>query len=191
VRKAAFASSAHVELPVTGVPDVARVALFVWPEPLGKTRRLAVDVVRLDDTVLKTPVQFTFELRPAERPTVADELPAVVVGVETPSTPASAWCERPRLLRLKGPEGPVTWQLVEAPGTEREVRRLERDGTPVFGTVDTATYCYRLTCPRCGRVRYSKANSVHQIHLCWVCTRSERLRHRALRQYQSRRGRKR
>jgi hypothetical protein len=47
-------------------------------------------------------------------------------------------------------------------------------------------YCYRLVCPRCGRSRYAKRNSVYQIKYCRVCTQQGRLRRRALEQYRDR-----
>lgn len=196
VRKTAFVAASHHELEVRGVPGVATVALFAWPEPAGKTRRIAVDIVRLDAVKLGVPVTFAFELTPAERPIVLDELPPVVVKTydaeEMARMDKACWpADRPRVMKLRGPEGPVVWQLVETPGWEKEVQQLSHDGAPVFASVDTAVYCYRLTCPRCGRVRYSKPNSLHQIFWCRVCTRTERLRKRALRQYRVRHGKKR
>lgn len=190
LRGASFASSAYLELPVTGVPGVARVGLFAWPEPLGKTRRMALDVVRLDQARLETPIPVVFELRAEERPSVDDELPPVVVAAEA-ETAASTWCQRPQTLKFRSAEGPVVWQLVEEPRVESEVVKLDRTGAPIFGSVDTQTYCYRLSCPRCGRVRYSKPNSVHQICLCRVCTRQDQLRRRALTQYKQYKARSR
>lgn len=196
LRKTAFVASTHLELEVTGVPGVEKVALFAWPEPLGKTRRIAVDVVRLDAAALSAAIQFTYELKPEERPVVEDELPPVTVRTVDAEHIAlmdkACWPpDRPRTLKLPGPEGPLTWQLVEMPAQEKEVQQLGKDGMPVFAMVDTATYCYRLTCPRCGRVRYSKPNSIHQIFLCRVCMRMDRLRRRALEQYKARHGKKR
>jgi hypothetical protein len=168
-----------------GIPGAHRAAVFLWPEPLGRPKRVSVDVVRLDDAVLKTPIRFAFDLRPAELPEIADETPPVVVQMEEALEDDPG---RPRSVRVKGPEGAVTWRLVERPGHEREVQRIERGGAPVVSTVNTATYCYRLTCSLCGRVRYAKPNSIYQIFWCRVCTRMIRLRKRALTQYKARYG---
>lgn len=189
VREASFARSEHLEFVVTGVPDVARVALFVWPEPLGKTKRLAVDVVRLDGRVLSEPVSLTFELEPDERPAVPDE-PVPPRGDPRSINCATFPADRRDVLVFAGPLFVVEWRLVEEPGMEREVLRLDRLGRPVYGMVDTTDYCYRLAC-RCGRVRYSKPNSVHQVSACRVCTRTDQLRRRALKQYQARHGKRR
>lgn len=180
-----FVQSVHLEVDVDGLPNVSRVALFAWPEPLGRTQRMVVDVVRLDSQLIG-PVSFTFELSEEERPVVADELPPVTVTLD--SAPETG--TRPKRLQLQGPDGLVAWELVEAVEA-KEVLQLTRAGKPIFGHVDTNVYCYRMTCPRCGRVRYSKPNSVHQVFLCRVCTRTERLRRRALSQYRARYGKRR
>lgn len=190
VRAVEFKTSAHLELDVLGLPGVRRVAVFVWPSPLGRPRRLTVDVVRLDAQTLKEPVSLSFLLTDSEQPrSGGDELPPVEAGTDA----LDEVCEsgRPRAVRVAGPEGPVTWRLVEHPGTEKEVQCLDANGAPQLALVDTGVYCYRLTCPRCGRVRYSKPNSLHQVFWCRVCTRQDRLRKRALSQYKSRHGKRR
>jgi hypothetical protein len=181
---ARFVASVHLERPVTGL-DVERVAFFAWPEPLGRPKRVVVDVVRLDQQLID-PVSFTFDLAPEETPTAPDELPPVIVDQDAP--PASR--SRPKSVTVEGPDGAIVWQHVEAQ-TAREVLQLTRDGKPVFGHVDTTSHCYRMTCPRCGRVRYAKPNSIHQVFLCRVCMRTERLRRRALTQYRARYGKRR
>jgi hypothetical protein len=178
----------HLDLPVVGLPDVERAAFFAWPEPLGRPKRVVVDVVRLDQQLIE-PVSFAFDLTFDETPAAIDELPLVTVAAPAPLL-APATRVRPRSITLESPEGPITWHLVEATDA-REVLQLSRGGKPIFGHVDTTTHCYRMTCPRCGRVRYSKPNSVHQVFLCRVCTRTERLRRRALAQYRARYGKRR
>lgn len=187
MRATAWCASAHFELEVRGVPGTRTVALFVWPEPLGRARRIAIDVVRLDETTRRTPICFAYELTPAERPSV-EETPPVEVTIDQ----FVAEVAGRRIVVMGPPEQPVRWtQILPAEAKlEREVQQLEKDGTPVFATVDTRKYCYRMTCT-CGRVRYAKANSLHQIFACRVCTRADRLRKRALRQYRTRYARKR
>lgn len=181
----AWVRSEHLELALVGVPGVERAAVFCWPEPLGRPRRVLVDVVRLDQAVLNTPVQLAFELFPEERPVVPDETPPVVVEAEDGDEVSS---DQPLVVTVPGPEGPVTWRRTRRAAYEKEVQRLDDTGSAVLGLVDTGTYCYRMTCA-CGRVRYARPNSLHQIFWCRVCTRTIRLRRRALSQYRARYGR--
>ena len=187
LQRGAWAKSEHFELEVVGIPGVTLVALFAWPEPLGKPRRIAVDVVRYDGTVLSAPVRFAYELQEHERPHIVEE-PVAVAAVEPPPIITRG---RPAVVVVNGPEGPVTWSLV-GPGedgerVEREVQKLDAKGQPVLAAVDVTTSCYRMLCV-CGRVRYARPNGLHQITLCRVCTRAERLRKRALSQYKKRRA---
>jgi hypothetical protein len=78
---------------------------------------------------------------------------------------------RPSVIRL----GELEWRLVKA-GNALEVTRID-SGVPTLQSVDTGIYCYRLTCG-CGRERYAKRNSVHQVFACRVCTRQGRLQKR-------------
>jgi hypothetical protein len=182
-----FASSAYFDdLLIIGVPGVLSVALFAWPEPLGRARRIAIDVVRADRRALREPVSFTFELEPEERPSL-EETPPVEVTLAEVVEPSTG--RRQVVLGPPGRQARWTQILPAEAKLEREVQRLEKDGSPVLVLVDTRTYSYRMTCA-CGRVRYSKPNSLHQIGACRVCTRGERLRKRALVQYQSRRRRR-
>jgi len=187
LRAHAWCASAHFELELKGVPGVSRVAFFAWPEPLGRARRIAVDVVRLNDSALRTPICFAYELADDERPRV-EETPPVEVTIDQ----FVAEVAGRRIVVMGPPERPVRWtQILPAEARlEREVQQLGKDGTPIFATVNTAKYTYRMTCA-CGRVRYAKGNSLHQIFACRVCTRADRLRKRALRQYRTRYGRKR
>lgn len=180
VRKAAWAKSVHLAgLKVAGVPGVrASVDVFVWPEPLGATRRLGVDVVGVDGKALRVPVGLTFELESEERP--------IVVGPELVLDRLAVEVEGRRVMTV----GAVRWIEVDGERVEQEVQRLRSDGSPVFAQVDTGVYRYRMTCA-CGRARWSKANSLHQVVGCRVCTRADRLRRRALLQYKERHGHRR
>jgi len=174
-----FARSSYLDLPVSGLPNVKRLSVFVWPEPPGRPNRIGVDVVRLDETVLDRPISWGFDLTPDERPIAADE-PDVVVGVE--ELEARLDDDRPEIIRF----GSTEWHLVTGMPPQPEVERLGPDGQPIVVYVDIDVACYKLQCPRCGRARYSKRNSVHQIRYCRVCTRADRLRTRALTQYKAR-----
>lgn len=184
LRANAFSANVHLELAVSGVPGVRRVALFAWPEPLGPARRVAVDVVRLDEEALRAPICFSYELEDWERPAAPP--------VEVTIAELALEIEGRRIVATGTAERPVRWTQILAGEARREheVQQLDRSGGPVFATVDTSVYSYRMTCA-CGRVRYSKPNSLHQIFACRVCTRFERLRKRALRQYRARYGKKR
>jgi hypothetical protein len=212
VRSAHFA-----ELAVAGLPGVKHVAVFVWPDPVGFPDSLLVDVVRVGATPLKIPISFSFPLvegekmagpranfretpppgrpwAPPDSPRTGDTPRTTVVtaakgATESGNVPESPLpsTRRPESIRVRGPDGPITWHLVEHLGIASEVVRLDRDGTPVYHSVDTHTRCYAFTC-RCGRVRYAPPNGLHQIGACWVCTRAARLRRRALAQYVRRYG---
>jgi hypothetical protein len=179
-----FARGEHMELAVTGIPRVKTVALYAWPEPLGRSRCVTVDVVRVGDRVLVSPATFELELGAKERPVQKDEMPPVVV---TLAEAREGSTEDDDTVRVEGPEGVIEWRRVGA-GTQREVQRLDASGVPVLADVNTEVYCYRMSCPKCGRVRYAKKNSLHQVWLCRVCTRGKRLRRRALSQYRARHG---
>jgi len=174
-----YARSAYLDLDVSGLPGVRRVSAFCWPEPPGRPNRIGVDVVRLDETVLDWPVTWGFDLTAAERPVAPDE-PDVVVGAE--EMEAKLDDDRPEIIRF----GSTEWHLITGMPPQPEVARLDTDGRPVVTYVDIETSCYKLQCSRCGRARYSKRNSVHQIKYCRVCTRADRLRTRALTQYKAR-----
>ncbi|APU88909.1 hypothetical protein Rctr197k_096 [Virus Rctr197k] len=180
LKRHAFCASVHLEFAVAGVPGVHGVAVFAWPEPLGPARRVVIDVVRLDQTVLRAPLSVVFELQEGERPVVEETPPVEVTAAEFEDLETGR-----RLVTV----GEVTWSQVlpHEARLEREVQQLERDGRPVFGLVDTAVYSFRMTCG-CGRVRYTRPNSLHQVHQCRVCSRADRLRKRALSQYKTRHG---
>jgi hypothetical protein len=174
-----FARSAYLELDLDGVPGAAQVSLFAWPEPLGRPTRIGIDVVRLEDRVLSRPVTLGFDLAPHEQPDSHGDAEVIVAAEELQIDLDET---RPELLRFGGAE----WRLCAQAGIQREVRDLNSQGRPIFQEVDTEVYCYKLICPKCGRARYAKRNSVHQIKYCRVCTRAARLRKRALDQFQQR-----
>jgi len=87
-------------------------------------------------------------------------------------------------------DSPILFDLAEPfwePVTRRGIATEPdwREGSEIARTVNTDTYEWKLTCP-CGRVRYAKANSRHQVRACRVCTRLGRLERRAKRQRESR-----
>lgn len=43
--------------------------------------------------------------------------------------------------------------------------------------VDTAVYAYRMVCA-CGRIRYAKPNTLHEVRQCRLCQRETRLARR-------------
>lgn len=164
----------HVRLQLSGVPGVSRAAVFAWPEPLGAPRRLGVDVVALDDVALPNPQRFWVDV--SDRGTVPREVFPIVVRPRD--------VEDPRPTEVRMPY--VVWSLVDGAGLQPEVRHLRKDGQPDVAMVDTSVYSYRMTCPRCGRARYAKRNSLHQVHYCRPCTQADQKRRKATRQFQQR-----
>jgi hypothetical protein len=66
------------------------------------------------------------------------------------------------------------------------MRGLKPDGAPIWASVDTGVFCYRLNCPRCGRARFAKRNNLKEIKYCWICTKQDRYRRHALHQFRER-----
>jgi hypothetical protein len=157
---------------VAGVPGVERVVFFAWPDPLTEPSRIGVDVVQLDDAVLDDAVRLGFDLEDASTTVTAEEALAVWPGESSP-------------LQHQQP-GTRGWHRVDGGQILKEVTSLTAAGHPVFREIDTDVHCYRLVCPNCGRERYAKPNSLHQIDRCHVCTRQNRLRRRSLAQYKQR-----
>lgn len=175
-----YARSAYLELAVRGLPGVREISLYVWPTPAGRPVHIGVDVVRLGREVLARPIVLGFDLTPDEKP---DQLVSDHTVVTAADLAADLDGEdRPAVIQI----GDREWLLVAHRGTQKEVQDLDADGRPLFKDVETSVYCYRLVCPRCGRARFAKRNSIHQIKFCRVCTRQERLRRRALSQYRMR-----
>ena len=75
------------------------------------------------------------------------------------------------------------WEPVTQCGTATEPDWQE--GVEVVRTVNTRTHNWRFVCP-CGRIRFARANSRHQVRACRVCTRLGRLERRAKRQREAR-----
>lgn len=73
---------------------------------------------------------------------------------------------------IKGRDG-TQWRPVVGGGFRPEPQAVDAAGNDVVAQVDTGTYCWALTCA-CGRRRYAKRNSVHQVSLCRVCTTAQR-----------------
>ena len=171
-----YARAQYLELGVEGVPAVSRVSVYAWPEPPGRPTRIGVDIVRIGIDVLERPITAGFDLTPEETPPRA---PTIVTAADLEATFDD---DRPAVITY----GQAEWRLVDGLGQQQEVVAIDRTGAPMTQTVDTGIFCYRLICPRCGRVRYAQRNSIHQIKYCRVCTRQDRLRSRALKQYRDR-----
>lgn len=165
---------------IDGLPGIERVSLFAWPEPPGRPTRIGVDVVRVDESILDYAVTFGLDLKKSEWPVPPAESDNVIVAASEIELDFDD--SRPSKIKIDH----VEWYLCANAGVQREVRELKRDGQPIFQDVDTSVYCYKLICPRCGRARYAKRNSIHQILYCRVCTRQGRLRNRALVQFRER-----
>jgi hypothetical protein len=172
LRDIEFKKAEFIELCVDGVPGVERVVFFAWPDPPREPLRVGVDVVQVDDRVLDDAIRLVFDLPDAATTVTADEAMALWPGERSPLRSTS--------------DVKHGWQRVESGQIRKEVYELAADGKPVFREVDTTLFCYRLLCPNCGRERYSKPNSIHQIDLCHVCTRNKRLRRRSIAQYKQR-----
>lgn len=63
----------------------------------------------------------------------------------------------------------TVWDLVDSDVANE---RMIIQGREVSVRVDVREYCYRMKCS-CGRARYAKRNSVHQITKCRVCQRRD------------------
>lgn len=74
---------------------------------------------------------------------------------------------------VEWPDGQIiTWRLVVGEGKKSHlIKRTKRKD--VFHiekrTVDTAKYCYVMTCPNCGEIRYCKPASLKLVNLCNAC----------------------
>jgi len=172
-----FARSAYLEFDIAGLPE-EHVAVFVWPEPLGHPTHIGIDVVCLGTQPLAVPLTLQLALTDPPKRTHAVADAVVSVAELDPDLDET----RPDTLRYGGAE----WRLCAKAGIQQEVTDLDEHGGPVFQAVDTAVYCYQLCCPKCGRIRYARRNSTHQIKYCRVCTRAAQLRRRALSQFQHR-----
>lgn len=150
-----YTQALHLDLPVRGVPGASSVSLLVWPEPRERPTRLGLEVRTIDGERLRPPLALTVPL---------ERLPRTRASPAPPS-------EAPRARTLLF--GAARWEWVP-PGLRREVRALRPNGEPIYAEVDTATSCYELVCPRCGRKRYAHPRTVHEIRYCWVCTRAAR-----------------
>lgn len=62
-------------------------------------------------------------------------------------------------------------------------------GAEVIALVDTEKFPWRMTC-KCGRIRFAKANSRHQVQACRVCTAKGRRARRNCAQREAREMRK-
>lgn len=140
--------------------------------------RLGIDVLNIDGQVLNPPLRMGVETGLSWPPESISESAAELLCNDEDD-------HRPTTIFL----GAARWDLV-VPAERQEVFRLDAKGFPVYRTVDTREYPYRMICARCGRVRYAKRNSLHQIEYCHVCTRQDRLRRRSLTQYQQRAARR-
>lgn len=171
-----FTRSVHLELDIVGVPAIRTVALFAWPLPPRRPLLMALDIVRLNTHVLDEPIRLEYKLSARDAPAVIEE-------------PAERILAGEPVRVVDSPYGSIQWYAVGSAGHEREALRFERDGSLIVGTVNTKSFPFRMACPECGRFRYAKANSLHQVFLCRVCTRQDQLRRRALAQYRARKGR--
>lgn len=77
---------------------------------------------------------------------------------------------------IRAPSG-VVWTLVPD-ARAREPARVDGLGRDVQVPVDTDVFCYRMVC-LCGRIRFAKPNTLHQVVKCRVCARATRLGRRA------------
>lgn len=130
----------RTEIPLSGVPGVT-VA-----EACLSADNDCVEVWRLNDTELEEPMR----VRPPNGmvSVTADDLLIDDGSVE-------------------GCDG-VRW-LPAAGGLKSEVQGVDAAGHDIVAQVDTDKYCWRMVCA-CGRWRYAKRNSMHQVNLCRVCT---------------------
>jgi len=175
-----FTRQAYLTLEVTGLPEVGTLSLFAWPEPAGRPVRIGVDIVRINTALLPYSLTAGFELTAEERSAVpavlADDRAGQLTALDLKHDLEDA---RPETILI----GSTEWTLCPQGRIEREVRKLDDNGRPIFHEVDVGIYCYRLVCARCGRARYARRNSIHQIQYCRVCTAQDQYRRRALNQY--------
>ena len=79
------------------------------------------------------------------------------------------------ILPLSGLYAPPSWELVPD-GPRSEAVPASGGGVATRDAPDG--HVWRMACPRCGRHRYAKSNSRHQIEWCRVCTHELRLARR-------------
>jgi transposase-like protein len=174
LRDVGYSRAVHVRLRLDSVPGVETVAVYAWPEPLGAPKRVGVDIVAVNDKTLSKPKRLWLDVAHGEA-VPREAIPVVVL-------PRDVIDPRPTEVRMEY----VVWVLVDGVGKQPEVRKLTCDGQPEVDLVDTSVYSYRMTCPRCGRARYAKRNSIHQIRYCRPCTQADQKRRKAVSQYQKR-----
>lgn len=171
VRRVSGASKGLLfELPVESAPGSAlsQIIFYAWPDPPGIFRAALLDVVRLDDCTLDPPLSFAFDLRTGSlrpRAPTPPARPPPPLGDAASST--SVWAPAPPPDQLPAPTEPVGFSP---------------RGRLLYRTVDTATHSRQFTCA-CGRVRFVRPNSTHQVSLCHPCARQAHLRRRALAQF--------
>ena len=69
--------------------------------------------------------------------------------------------------------GDIFWVLTNE-STSMEPTMASMEGADdVYSRVDTVKYCYRMIC-ECGRVRFAKPNTIHEVTRCRPCRRLER-----------------
>lgn len=175
LKDVSFRKAEFIELKTEGLPGVDRAVFFAWPDPPLHPIRIGVDVVQLDDKVLDEAIRLGFD--------VPMDLQGTVVHAEEALALWPAEAEPGNMANPKTTA--MAWHKVDEGQIRREVLKLTKEGKPIFRQVDTAEFCMRMVCT-CGRERYSKPNSIHQITACHVCTKNARLRRRSLAQFRTR-----
>lgn len=75
-----------------------------------------------------------------------------------------------------GPTGVVWHRVEQAGGSIREPVKQHR-GRDVMWDVDPHTHRYRMVCA-CGRVRYARPNTIHEVTKCRICQNTQRRKQR-------------
>ena len=125
-------------------------------------------------TVLKLAAARAVSIIPAE-----DEIEASTPGLPGVSrltiraVPLAVVAVDGRRLRRAVPFSPLKpeWHITNVKNAEDQLRPEPRveGGIEVVRLVDANVFYWQMVCA-CGRVRYAKANSRHQVKACRVCT---------------------
>lgn len=174
-----YARTTYVDLDLPGVPGVVNVGVFAQPIPAGRPSRVGIDVVRVNDRLLKHIFSTVLELGEHERPETTDPTMEVVISADD-LAPAEGGT--PTVVSV----GEVEWYRCTHGRIVREVCSLNRRGEPLFHDVDTSIRNYKMVCPECGRLRYATGSALRLIQRCRVCQHQERARQQRLNQYRRR-----
>lgn len=157
------------------------LAQAVIPEPAGKVAVTGVPGV--DHVFVKTDADTGIvEVHGVNGERLPDPIRIALVPHRAPAPPPDLQYGEPVYVTVRATDLPSTsvpgrdgtrWAPVVGGGFRAEPQSIDAATNDVIAQVDTGVYCWALHCD-CGRVRYAKRNSIHQVSLCRVCTTRKR-----------------